>query len=514
MKWPWKKQTRVQIPNQSVLYLFPDTNFFMQCKPPEQLDWSTYSADLEVILLVSRPIQKEVDRMKNRGSDRLGDKARKTAALLRAIVLSETKEFVAREKNPRVVIKLRTDLKPGRSPDPRLDTSEADDQLVAIAHAFSRRAAASVRVLTGDSGVMASVDMLGLELAEIPEDWLLPPESDRNERMIRQLTQELVRYKGAEPDFDIKPSGHGTKDDDGPIELTIVNYSPLEEEECHALLEHIKKRIPKVCDFGPAEQEPRNVKPMGLMSVWEPVPESEKEEYRTRYADWLQAVEEYLRNYHQTLNAATEPASITIEIQNVGSRPGKDALVEIKAAGDFRLRVPLDPDDGADEEPAPCRLPTPPAPPAGKWIAAFQRDGKIQKLADMGRLSDVLQTAFGRNFHSAEFYSPSLALPDIGPPDPNRFYYKPCRPTVATEVVTLECQQWRHSTPPEEFYVELEIQNAAEYVEGALVVSVHAENLTDVASRTIPVRLHQDRKSCFDLAIDNINALASAESEE
>lgn len=518
MKWPWRNQTRTEIPQPSVLYLFPDTNFFMQCKPPEQLDWTMYSTYPEVHLLVCRPVQKEVDRLKNRGSDRLGGKARKTASLLRSIVLSDTKEFVARHKDPRVAIQLRMDLRAGRSPDSRLDMSETDDQLVAIAQAFARSAPdLAVRLLTADSGVMASANMLGLRLAEIPESWLLPPESDRNERTIRRLTDELARYKRAEPRFEIKPSRPGKTNNDGPIELEVIRYEPLEEEERRSLLDRVKQRFPEVCDFGPTEQEPRNTKPMGLMSVWEPVPESEKEEYRSRYADWLRAVDDYLRNYHQTLNATAEPASITIEIENVGSRPGKDALVEIKVIGStFLLRVPPDPDDEEEDDgqTLPSQLPEPPAPPGGKWMVAFERAGKIHKMTDMARLSDTLQTAFGRGSHQPEFYSPSLDFAALGPPDPNRFYYKPERPTVATEAVTLECQQWRHSTEPEQFYIELQIPDGAEYVEGAMMVSVHAENLTEVVNCTIPVRLHHRSKSCLDHAVNCINELFANTSKE
>jgi hypothetical protein len=65
MKWPWQKHARTRIPSSPVLYLFPDTNFFMQCQPPEQLDWSNYAAYQEVQVLVSRPVQKDVDRLKN-----------------------------------------------------------------------------------------------------------------------------------------------------------------------------------------------------------------------------------------------------------------------------------------------------------------------------------------------------------------------------------------------------------------------------------------------------------------
>ena len=40
-----------------VLYLFPDTNLFIQCLPLQQIDWTLWSDFDEVHLLVSRPVQ-------------------------------------------------------------------------------------------------------------------------------------------------------------------------------------------------------------------------------------------------------------------------------------------------------------------------------------------------------------------------------------------------------------------------------------------------------------------------
>jgi hypothetical protein len=155
--------------------------------------------------------------------------------------------------------------------------SEADDQLVAIAHAFSRSAPdLAVRALTGDSGVMGRADMLGLDLAEIPENWLLPPESDRNERTIRRLVDELARYKGAEPRFGIKYSRPDKTSSEGPIELTIVRYKSLKESERLSLMERLKEHVPEVSDFGPAKQKPKNIRSLGFMDIWEPVSEKER----------------------------------------------------------------------------------------------------------------------------------------------------------------------------------------------------------------------------------------------
>lgn len=69
-----------------VLYLFPDTNVFIQCRPLEDLDWSEWTDFDEVHLLVCRTVQREIDHQKNRGNDRVGRRARKVSSLFRDIV--------------------------------------------------------------------------------------------------------------------------------------------------------------------------------------------------------------------------------------------------------------------------------------------------------------------------------------------------------------------------------------------------------------------------------------------
>lgn len=60
-----------------ILYLFPDTNLFIQCLPLEQIDWAQWADFDEVRLLICRPVQREIDNQKNRGNDRVSQRARK-----------------------------------------------------------------------------------------------------------------------------------------------------------------------------------------------------------------------------------------------------------------------------------------------------------------------------------------------------------------------------------------------------------------------------------------------------
>ena len=73
-------KTRGGVVTTSTLYLFVDTNLFIHCHAPEQLDWSPWHEFEEVRLIVSTPVLREIDRLKTRGG-RVGNRARAASAM-------------------------------------------------------------------------------------------------------------------------------------------------------------------------------------------------------------------------------------------------------------------------------------------------------------------------------------------------------------------------------------------------------------------------------------------------
>ena len=63
------------------LTLFPDTNLFLQGKDLREIDWVSLG-DFDVIdLVVTRPIQSEIDKLKGKGSGRVSGRARAASSL-------------------------------------------------------------------------------------------------------------------------------------------------------------------------------------------------------------------------------------------------------------------------------------------------------------------------------------------------------------------------------------------------------------------------------------------------
>jgi hypothetical protein len=471
-----------------ILYLFPDTNLFVQCRALSELGWDAWGAFDEVHLIVSRPIQTEIDQQKNRGNDRLAKRARTASSLLREIIVGGAEKLV-RNAEPAVKVAVRTELRPDASLEGRLDYGEPDDRLVGIAYAFAQQNSdADVRILTHDTGPLASAKMVGVSAELIPDDWLLPPEKTEAEKKIMALESEIARLKKSEPEIVV-----GLRDGDGReierFEIEVPRYLPLAEDEVSDLMKRTGSRYPIATDFGSqGEQEDRGVGIIGFRTKeFVPATEEAISEYQESYPEWLGKCEGILRSYHVRLERHVGAPKITFWAVNGGTRPAKDTLVTIEAKGKLALMVPETKKQDEDEslkqdEDESLELPRPPRAPRGRW--EIQDPSKI--LHRMFQASNAMSSILNvvRPFPS-ELLIPRLPRPR----DPNDFYYKP-RPVAPVAEVNLECAQWRHGLEPEEFEVELHFdRSAAGAVEGAVEFRILAENLSGIQKLVVPVRI-------------------------
>jgi hypothetical protein len=81
---------------------------------PDEIDWKSLG-DFDLIeLIVTRPVQSEIDQHKNQGSTRLSGRARATSTVFREILLSPEKRKIVRAEKPTVRLVIRQDLLPAR----------------------------------------------------------------------------------------------------------------------------------------------------------------------------------------------------------------------------------------------------------------------------------------------------------------------------------------------------------------------------------------------------------------
>ena len=330
-----------------ILYLFPDTNLFIQCRALGELGWTAWKEFDEVHLIVSRPVQSEIDKHKNQGGARLARRAKAATSLLREILGDEAGHKVVREAGPTVKLFIRLELKENPDLSDRLDYREPDDRLVRTADAFlQQNPDTDARILTHDTGPMASARMVGVPVEAIPDDWLLPPESTEAEKKIKELEGEIARLKKTEPNIRIRCVLYSDHEETEKIEIEVPRYLALTEEEVSGLMGRIASRFPMATEFGSQEPGERDTHMRTALrgfanQVFVPATNEEISSYKNKkYPEWIEGCKEILCDYHNLLERRARPPTFIFSITNDGTRPAKDALITIEAKGRFEIMPP------------------------------------------------------------------------------------------------------------------------------------------------------------------------------
>lgn len=486
--------------NIKTLYLFPDTNIFLQCKPLDQVDWSSFAEWDNIQIILTRPVQAEIDNFKGKGNGRQASRARTTSTLIRKL-LDADHQGIALHASPTVRLHLRHDLRRDESVAEDLNYDERDDQLVGTAWAFQKaKPTEDIRLLTNDTGPMASAKSIGLRYHVVPEDWLLQPEAGEAEKREKALAAEIAKYKNAEPLFKI------SVEHDGPIVANISAYAPLTQDEVQELLDRLTERHPLATYFGPAEPKERTID-QGLPSalsayrllgatkeVFTPATPEQIEEYKEAYERWRETCLELFKELHIKLNSRLNWPKLTVWISNAGSRPADDALVIFEPEGNFFL-IPTGHRKKISETPRP-QLPVPPSPPKGTWKRLEPYMGALARLHGITHES------------MNEAVTNLLRPPTLpSPPDPNRFYFKEGRAGKISKGFSFTCQQWRHAHESEDFGMTILSPLQSGTQTGLLKVAVHAANLTTPATRHVPLRFTVEIGSCLSYAEQMLSAL-------
>ncbi|MDP8255554.1 MAG: PIN domain-containing protein [Candidatus Alcyoniella australis] len=462
----------------TVVFLFADTNLFLQCLPLKQLDWSPWSAFNEVNLIISSPVLREIDQLKLRGNDRPGSRARSTSSLLRQITRGE-QPYLVKESDPCVKLLIKAECAPSTDLEDRLDYNERDHQLIGTVHKFAaENPDDEVCLLTHDTIPLVMAQSLGLATAMIPDNWLLPPEKSKDEKRIIKLESELTRLKNSEPQFQINClNADGEKIE--KLDYGLVSHTPLIEEQVQELMQRIEKFFPPETDFSSLETPIHGLK----KRLYSPLTDADIANYHEQvYPEWLSQCEDILRHHHEALRRQSKPPVFCFSARNTGTRPARDSLVTILAKGKkFSIMPSARSNNGDDEEVAReqnnLELPLPPCAPRGIW--RMTRANGIKAIRPLYQLRSALR----QPLH-----------------DRNAFYYKTERDTNSRSSFRLECEQWRHEDVDEKFEGEFCIDEDVNEVCGALEFRIQAENLSTTASMCVPVYIRITRPSAYESA--------------
>lgn len=521
--------------------LVADTNLFLECKRLEDIPWSELGVD-PIIVVLTKPVLGEIDRHK-----RSGGRTRKRALAISARVRGMLKSGVAEETihtaSPRVTLRLAPVVRPDPDLRESLDYSSNDDRVVGIASALAKMSEAEpVAFLTDDSVAASTAHSVGVPFQFIDAGWKRPPERTAEARRVEELEEELDGYRAQEPRIVV---GNATAEG---VTTEVVRRVPLPlgRAEVDALIDGLCVKHPLQVEFPVPESEERSD---GTKVTYRPPDPEEVERYRTeKYPGWVSECRSMLEKLHES-GVEMEPVpKLAWVLANEGARPAVQVRVTFAAEGPIRFRrLSTDDGEGDDEDSAKVatasgtlrRLPPPPRPPQVQRMV--DRSGVVAKgadtlaagvrlsnlrIGDMGRiggagtaLADLARVGAALTRDQERWRSvigslgepmvpavvPSMdmvpAFEPFVPPkhDKEAFYYDEWPPDTPVRSGAVTCDLYRHRNGEMEFEVEVVFAQDGD-IRGAVLCTVHAENLTAPVSLRIAVRRSIEEYSLLERA--------------
>jgi len=534
-----------------------DTNLFFECKRLEDLPWSDLGCD-PIVIALTKPVIGEIDKHKKAGG-RTRKRAVEISGRIRGMLETKRTEEIIREAEPKVVLRLLPIVRPDPSLEQDLDYTQNDDRIVGIVSTISRGDGfASVSFLTDDGVAASTAQCLNLPFHLIANTWKRPPEQTTEARQIGELKKDLAAYRSQEPTIELR---NASKDETETYTVRRVALA-LDQSEIDRLVDDLRAHHPLQEDFNAPEAE--TLEDGTEISYEAPAPEVVQRYTTETYPNWLtqcRSVLETLHGEHET------SVKLTFGVTNSGTRPASQMRLSFEALGNLYLRRASKnrEDDEADDElivnsgPQPMQnLPSPPkAPPVQRIVtrpkststslnteklraglrlddprglvlggsairglmgasSVFQdieRMGALSTFARirqeqdllfkplLGGLPDMSHTASAQNFDLAHIYSPRIHQQH----DPEGFYYSEWPPNEPVKVGALTCDLFRHRREEEFFEIEVLYANEGN-VKGAVLCTIHAENLTEPVELRIPISRTMEEYNLMEAAQAMVSA--------
>lgn len=475
------------------IYLIPDTNVLIQCLLLADIPWrDEFPEAEEIIVVIITPVQREIDRQKG-GQGRVGKRARLINSHIRRLIEASEISLSNEGRTPSVKLVSGHEFRPDLDMLPSLDYSHPDDAIVGTVSTFCKaHPDGTVKLLSNDTGVLLTSRRVDVPFHRVPDDWLLPAESNEDQKKMRALEAEIVRLKSNEPKCIIEPESIIWR-------FTVERYEPLTEAQIQSLLLKLKQQFPEETDFSASENSTGDVgfgahRLLARIGREKYFPSTEDEivNYQCElYPQWIASCEAHLRDIHHKLEKRRSAPRILVNLRNDGSRPAEDVRVSFSMrGGGLLIQLPSEGggqsnDDSSEEQQASDRshtwdayLPSPPAAPKGHWK-------KVHPFDEADRIWALSRRA-------QEMISPGIGsmLPKLKPHEPDKFrWIENSRLRSPRSSAELVCQQWRHLSAPEAIEFELAWLDGIKSRKGALHVEIHAANLADPVTMVLPVEV-------------------------
>ena len=315
----------------SLAHVFPDANILLHFPAFDGLDWCELCRSDDVVIHLTQPLLKELNRVKDTGHSKTVRK--RAATIQRRLKELLRAEGTTAKITPNVTVVLEA-LSPVTSDFPELNPSVADDVLLAAVLTFCKTSGLLAKLVTDDDGfaLMVKAAKWSIEVIEPLEAARLPAELDPEDKEREALRKRVAKIENATPSLrlaftDGKTTFHLPK----PVADSEADIAQQMFDLRH---EHRKLDDPKNPKSGGGlllgRFAPMNTRLSDMMS-------NDPKEV-ARYNEELEA---FFESYELALRANfaidARKTAISLQVENSGSAPANDALVEMHFPNGFRL---------------------------------------------------------------------------------------------------------------------------------------------------------------------------------
>lgn len=217
--------------------LVPDTNIFLECRPLASLPWRELGSR-EIILVVTRPVQRELDKHKN---SHRAEKVRELNRTLLELWRNPGKPLPVQNLPSGPCVSLACGPRPwGASPSPGLDPSHPDDMIAQwVLWLRPKLGGREVTLLTGDVGLYATAVHFAIPRAFVEQHWLDPKGRERTDEN-KKLRKENERLKKQSPSISVEIE-YPEPIVRGVVDREVAVYQPLPPADIERALATIKE---------------------------------------------------------------------------------------------------------------------------------------------------------------------------------------------------------------------------------------------------------------------------------
>jgi hypothetical protein len=474
---------------QSCLIVFPDTNVLIQGRTLKDQPWGELDRD-NIDVMLSGPVIRELDRLKNRPG-RVGKVARSVSTKVRELMATAARAELLHEAEPRVMLRLAPGVPGQAKVREEIDLSH-DDQAIINQALTSLDTGADVVLLTDDNFAAMTAEHFGLPVRMLPAHWLKEPEADDSVKELARKDAEIARLKTAEPLIQLRfVDQSGTQID--RLDVAMPRYLPVSSNDVDRLVEQVTTLAPMAeltpTRFKEVFKPPSTGKGFDISSIafpddgMMPLTQTDIDKYQDDYRKWVSGVRSKIAVFHVEWNRGRDWPQAIFCVQNTGSRPAADVLVEIAASGSFKLSgsEKNNSDRGAMRAKW-LELALPPEPP--------RRKSRAEMLMAVG--------LFDRD--PLAILPPTPFFPTVGNlrRDDDVFYWRDGR-SDPVSTMALECKTWRHGREEEEFPFRIWADDSAD-VRGLIVGRISASNIREPIDKHLPLRVTFEDRDCLALA--------------